>query len=219
MCGSTGRGVSVHPTMPRRHLTAKVQHSHTRATPLWCLFSPMHPPVLLGRSYMCCKIWFGSKIMTRGPRAHSILMHDAWLKECVYVQWATQERCTLLCMSLLEVKGTSGQLSYFHRSSFDKTPAEGNGGAPYTFVNSNRCSRELIKGRGLPTGDARESTLWQLKNYHFINSMHYLYWAHILSWLIHLQWPWVITLGYSRWREYVIMFEKTCSTFMLKHFH
>lgn len=135
-CG--GRGVSVHSTMPHWHLTAKVQHSHTHATPLWCLFSPMHPPVLLGRSYMCCKIRFGSKIMTRGPRVHSILMHDTWLKECVYVQWATQEHCTLLCMSLLEVKGTSGQLSYFHWSSFDKTPAEGNGGALYTFVNSKR---------------------------------------------------------------------------------
>lgn len=82
----------VHPCMPHWHLTAKVQHGHAHVAPLLCIQSDVH----------------------------SILMRDTRLKQCFYVSQMTQEHCTLLYMSLLEVKGTSGQLSYFHQSSFDK---------------------------------------------------------------------------------------------------
>lgn len=188
--------VSAHSAVSHRHLTAKVQHSHTHATPLRCLFSPVHRPVPLGRLYACCKIRFGSKIMTRGLHVHSILMQDAYW-ECVFVCSEQRDRSATLCWSLLEVKGTSYRpIELLTSGLIRQTPAEGNGGALCILVNSNACWRELMKGRGLPTGEAGERTLWQLKNYHFINSMHYLYLTHLLSWHIHLQWPWAISLGY-----------------------
>lgn len=106
---------------------------------------------------------------------HSILMHDTRLKEC-----------TLLYMSLLEVKGTSGQLSYFHQSPFDKHLQRVMEEHSLPLWTVTRCCRELIGERERLMGEdcqvgKQERALWQLKNYNFIHSMHYLYQTHILS--------------------------------------
>lgn len=107
--------VSVLPRA-QQHLTAEVRHSYTDATPLCCcLFSPVHWPVLLGRSYACCKIRFESPIMTHGPPVRCILMQDTRLRVCVFVCTARkmcEERgcATRARYTLLQLAGGKGHI-------------------------------------------------------------------------------------------------------------
>lgn len=106
--------------------------------------------------------------------------------------------------SLLEVKGTPGQSSYFHQRSFDKRRRRTTAARrlPAWVVTDAEMLMKRRERTAIRGGERRRvgwgGSLWQLKNYHFINSMQYLYSAHILFWRRHLQWPWVITLMSER---------------------
>ena len=106
--------VSKQPALSHQHLTAEVQHSHTDTMPPCCLFSAMHQPVPLGRSYACCKIRFESMIMTHGPPVHGILMQDIRLRVCACEcgEKNDGERgCTSQeCFTLLELVGGEGHV-------------------------------------------------------------------------------------------------------------
>lgn len=164
-------------------------HQHRRTHALCSLFSPMRQPVLLGHTYMFCKIRFGSKIMTRGPDVHSILMCDAVLQDCVLCsEW---HRLHSALHQLVGGERHVGPIELLLSELIWQTPAEGNRGASHT--SETDAGEKWWRGQGLPTGKERTLSCRQLKNDHFIHSMHYLYWTHILSWHVH----WVITLGYS----------------------
>lgn len=96
------RRVSAHCTVPHLRLTAALRARHALAAPLCSSFSPAHRPVLLVRPYMRCKIRFGSKITTRGPPVHSILMRDTGPRERVCVERTMRE---LLHPALCELVG------------------------------------------------------------------------------------------------------------------
>lgn len=73
-------------------------------------------------------------------------------------QRRTQERCTL--RELVGGKRHVIQANWVtHIGAHLITPAEGNGWAQCTLVNSDACWRDLMKGRGPPAEEAGESTL------------------------------------------------------------
>lgn len=77
---------------------------------------------------------------------------------CSEQRCTTQQRYTLL-----ELVGGKSHvcrpIELLTSGLIRQTPAEGNGGALCTLVNGNACWSELMKGRGLPTGEARERTV------------------------------------------------------------